>query len=170
MGGCDAFISHSWHDAPSARWQALQEWRASFIDEHGREPRVWFDKACINQLDIQSDLRVLPLFLAGSTDIVVLFGSTYLSRLWCVVELFTFIHMGGHPDHIKVLSLGSQLSFRRGLERFSASACDCFLQADKQRMLNIIEMSFGDLYRFDLSLRTLLLAQLEDSNSSASSE
>merc|ERR1712203_731209 len=46
---CDAFISHSWHDSPEAKWQALQQWRTSFVSAHGREPRVWFDKACINQ-------------------------------------------------------------------------------------------------------------------------
>jgi len=31
LGKCDAFISHSWHDDPDKKWQALQSWRVEFI-------------------------------------------------------------------------------------------------------------------------------------------
>jgi len=49
LGYCDAFISHSWSDDATLKWAALQTWRAKFLAEHGREPRVWIDKICINQ-------------------------------------------------------------------------------------------------------------------------
>merc|ERR1712224_527854 len=101
MGGeCDAFLSHSWHDDPEAKWAALQQWRGAFFERHGREPYVWFDKVCINQNDIEQDLRGLPIFLRGCREMVVFCGSTYLSRLWCVVELFAFVHMAGDASHI----------------------------------------------------------------------
>ena len=48
------------------------------------------DKACIDQNDIQQSLACLPVFLAGCQTLLVVAGPTYCSRLWCVMELFTF--------------------------------------------------------------------------------
>lgn len=48
------------------------------------------DKACIDQNNIQQSLACLPVFLAGCQTLLVVAGSTYCSRLWCVMELFTF--------------------------------------------------------------------------------
>lgn len=100
LGECDAFVSHSWHDDPRSRWLALQQWRESFVKRHGREPRIWFDKCCIDQTDVEQNLRGLPIFLSGCKEILVLCGPTYLSRLWCIVELFTFVHMGGSKSRM----------------------------------------------------------------------
>merc|ERR1712110_590300 len=94
LGDCDAFISQSWHDDLDAKWAALQQWSNAFFEEHGREPYVWLDKLCVNQTDITEDLRGLPIFLNGCRETVLCFGATYLTRLWCVVELFAFVHMG----------------------------------------------------------------------------
>merc|ERR1712039_474003 len=98
-------MGHSWHDPPIEKYDALQEWRRNFIAEHSREPCVWFDKACIDQNDIEADLRGLPLFLSGCKTLLVLCGPTYLTRLWCVMELFTFVHMGGDIDRVTVLRI-----------------------------------------------------------------
>jgi hypothetical protein len=91
----DAFLSHSWNDDASAKWAALGAWCAEFEIEHGREPLVWLDRCCIDQTDIESALPSLPVYLAGCQSLLVLFGPTFLTRLWCVVELFTFLSMGG---------------------------------------------------------------------------
>ena len=48
------------------------------------------DKACIDQNNIQQSLACLPVFLAGCQTLLVVAGATYCSRLWCVMELFTF--------------------------------------------------------------------------------
>ena len=48
------------------------------------------DKACIDQNNIQLSLACLPVFLAGCQTLLVVAGPTYCSRLWCVMELFTF--------------------------------------------------------------------------------
>merc|ERR1719401_3365853 len=56
-GSCDAFISHSWRDCPTAKWFALQTWRSEFVVKHGREPQVWLDRFCIDQTNIDVDLR-----------------------------------------------------------------------------------------------------------------
>ena len=48
------------------------------------------DKACIDQNNIEQSLACLPVFLAGCQTLLVVAGPTYCSRLWCVMELFTF--------------------------------------------------------------------------------
>ena len=53
-------------------------------------PLVPQDKACIDQDNIQQSLACLPVFLAGCQTLLVVAGPTYCSRLWCVMELFTF--------------------------------------------------------------------------------
>lgn len=45
-------------------------------------PEVWIDKCCIDQRNIEKDLRCLPVFLSGCRRLVVFCGPTYLSRLW----------------------------------------------------------------------------------------
>eukprot|EP00913_Durusdinium_trenchii_P002076 g1918.t1 len=68
-----------------------------------RAPHIWLDKCCIDQNDIEADLRCLPIFLSGCAELVVFCGPTYLSRLWCVMELFTFVHIGGNVSEINVI-------------------------------------------------------------------
>ena len=52
LGGCDIFMSHSWHDTPSVKWEALTKWAANFEATNGRELILWLDKACIDQQNI----------------------------------------------------------------------------------------------------------------------
>lgn len=162
-GVCDAFLSHSWHDSAEHKWSALQSWRDAFVQQHGREPRMWFDKACINQNDIEADLRGLPLFLSGCSELLVLCGPSYLSRLWCVMELFTFVHMGGDIDRIKVLRivrdehvLEDEKAIDACVKHFAAENCDCSQPDDKARMLSIILASYGDMASFNVAVRSLI--------------
>lgn len=71
FGDCDAFVSHSWHDDASTKWVALQRWREEFVASHHREPTIWLDKCCIDQQNIDADLRCLPFFLSGCQNMVV---------------------------------------------------------------------------------------------------
>ena len=57
---------------------------------HTRLIRYAQDKACIDQNSIQQSLACLPVFLAGCQTLLVVAGPTYCSRLWCVMEIFTF--------------------------------------------------------------------------------
>eukprot|EP00966_Prymnesium_polylepis_P290966 6719599-Prymnesium_polylepis.2 len=54
LGKVDAFLSHSWHDDPSLKWQALNLWASAFRHANARQPLLWLDKACVNQQDIAS--------------------------------------------------------------------------------------------------------------------
>eukprot|EP00931_Biecheleriopsis_adriatica_P105339 TRINITY_DN79896_c0_g1_i1.p1 TRINITY_DN79896_c0_g1~~TRINITY_DN79896_c0_g1_i1.p1 ORF type:complete len:520 (+),score=61.37 TRINITY_DN79896_c0_g1_i1:36-1562(+) len=171
---CDAFVSHSWHDDASAKWKCMQRWRNAFIAANGREPRVWFDKCCIDQNNIECDLRCLPVFLSACKTMVVFCGVTYLSRLWCIIELFTFVHMGRGFDKIYF-----QFVLREGLEAhdhaivenafrtFDAQRCDCSDPRDKERMLGIIHTAYGGMASFNQEVRDIL-GRVRDQDGEAS--
>lgn len=166
LGECDAFVSHSWHDDADAKWAALQAWRLNFVEREGREPRVWFDKCCIDQANIETDLSCLPLFLCGCSKLLVLCGKTYLSRLWCIVEVFSYVHMGGKLEDIDispVLNSAHEEEERRLIEdsfcSFDVHRCDCHNAEDKEMMLTAINAAFGSTSRFNSTVQ-LILQQL----------
>ena len=45
----DFFLSHSWHDNPDVKYDALEAVVAKFIQRYRREPTFWLDKVCIEQ-------------------------------------------------------------------------------------------------------------------------
>merc|ERR1719171_1553715 len=91
FGEVDAFLSHSWSDNSDQKWEAIQTWRNDFKRQFGREPRVWFDKCCIDQMNIDDSLMCLPVHLTACKKVLMLVGPTYLTRLWCVMEIFVLI-------------------------------------------------------------------------------
>jgi len=157
LGECDAFVSHSWHDDAQAKWTALQSWRRAHLARTGKEPWIWFDKCCIDQTNIQRDLRCLPIFLSGCRQMVVLCGPTYFSRLWCIIELFTYVHIGRHADSIEIRPVWRAGVFQdqdkraaeASLEHFDAAQCTCSRPEDKRKMLSVICAAFGDLNSFN---------------------
>lgn len=163
LGHCDAFLSHSWHDSSDVKWQALQRWRTNFVLQHGREPYVWFDKLCIDQTMIEDDLRALPIFLSGCKEFVILCGKTYLSRLWCVIELFAFLHMHGDAGKVTVLPLVHEdcedvdrEAIRETWREFDVRDCRCFVPSDKEKMQGMICASFGGMENFNVAIKNML--------------
>ena len=106
-GECDAFLSHSWRDDAPSKWKKMIEFKSDYEAKHGGdEPRCWLDKACIDQDgDINASLRALPIYLLGSRYFVVFVGESYFNRMWCVLELFTFVRSGGTVDQIMLKPL-----------------------------------------------------------------
>jgi len=153
LGEIDAFISHSWHDDVEAKWAALQTWRRNFRAQHGREPRVWIDKYCINQANVVEDLSCLPVFLAGSRQLVILYGHTYLQRLWCIMEVLIFLLMGGLPEEVCIQHLETKHecpdTLKAQLDGFSVKHAACSKPEDKEMLLAIVEAGFGGCKRFD---------------------
>ena len=173
MGQCDAFISHSWSDPPGPKWAALSAWAEAFEEEHGRLPTVWLDKLCIDQRNVQEALACLPIFLAGCDRLLVLAGPTYSSRLWCVMELFTFLKMGAPLDRIAVLPFAAAAprhsdspperartsstlaDVAASFASFDAARAQCAQAEDQQALLSVIEESFGSFAEFNLWARHL---------------
>eukprot|EP00927_Polykrikos_kofoidii_P030780 TRINITY_DN26497_c0_g2_i1.p1 TRINITY_DN26497_c0_g2~~TRINITY_DN26497_c0_g2_i1.p1 ORF type:complete len:628 (+),score=77.16 TRINITY_DN26497_c0_g2_i1:33-1886(+) len=153
IGNVDGFLSHSWSDAAEAKWDAIQNWRAQFKNSHnGREPTLWIDKFCIDQRNIDASLRCLPVFLSSCRQLVIAFGPTYLQRLWCVIEIFVFLEIGSSPRRVALL--GDPLFDR--IESFDAYKTQCYLESDKERLLSIIEFSFGTVDGFSDAVKKVL--------------
>ena len=88
-GEIDWFISHSWNDDPLEKWKVLQDEARNFKREKGRWPLVWLDKVCLSQENVGQSLKCLPIYLLACKGVLVLGGETYISRLWCIWELYT---------------------------------------------------------------------------------
>ena len=66
------------HDDPVGKWTVLEHEAELFRQNNGRWPRVWLDKVCIDQRNIQQSLRVLPVYLQSCKRTMVLCGDTYV--------------------------------------------------------------------------------------------
>ena len=205
LGACDAFVSHAWNEDAHAKYVALAGWAARFEADHGHEPLLWFDGACLCEEERQpapssggsfaisnagsgasrdasggsfkkmmrsmsftlhdrsaaSPMANLPVYLASCKELVVLSGSTYSSRLWCLIELYTWVSLGCSIDRISVLPLEDTLPTHASLglsnqavaigEAMSigeaaaapftieASAAKCSDEAERQRLLGVVE-------------------------------
>jgi hypothetical protein len=182
LGQVDAFLSHSWHDDPSSKWYTLSEWAASFEHDAGRPPTLWFDKACLNQDDIEAQLASLPIFLAGSRALLCLVGPTYTQRIWCVMEIFTFLRMGGTQEKLQVRpvhetrdgqgptgawgpSASDDELLSLALEHFRAfdvAECRCFDEGQLQHLLGVIELGFSSFDMFNSLVRNAFANKLEE--------
>ena len=166
FGECDAFVSHSWRDPNLPKWEALSEWSTQRqIDKGGKPALLWLDKACVDQTDIKRSLAGLPIFLAGCDNLLVLAGESYTTRLWCVLELFVFLHMGGTRDRLCVVPLASRVGVSKDeralqeamvmarLRRVDVAQAECYLPEDKERILSVIESSYGTCEAFNAELQ-----------------
>ena len=158
----DAFMSHSWSDDGVSKYAALCEWAAEFHAATSRQPQLWLDKACIPQTSIDASLAVLPIFLSGCVELLVIAGPSYPTRLWCIMELFTFLWMGGSLSRITVKPIGTGMHRSEGelrreqteltrslLHEFDVANATCFKQEERQRLLGVIEAAFGDFAAFN---------------------
>jgi hypothetical protein len=162
MGEVDAFVSHSWHDDVHAKWDTLKDWCERFQATHGRQAKLWLDFCCIDQDNIEANLRFLPLYLSGCRELLVIAGSTYVQRLWCLIELFVFVSIHGATagERLSVKHIQSSgqdpESVGEALLNFDATQCQCSDPRDKQRLLDVIESGSGTMDRFNMQVRRML--------------
>merc|ERR1719401_2166443 len=164
VGECDAFFSHSWHDNARLKWEALTGWCTEFENTQDRPPTLWLDKVCIDQKNINADLQCLPIFLAACDLLLVISGETYTERLWCCVELFVHVQMVEARDNAKdpiVLTIGADSAeharVKQSWIKFDATACKCFDQSDKTRMLAVVEQYPGGVTAFNQHIRDVAM-------------
>merc|ERR1719253_350626 len=156
LGEVDIFLSHSWHDDGAKKWKRLNECCTKFKAQNdGREPLIWLDKACIDQTNIENSLLCLPVYLSGCSELVIIVGETYTTRLWCVMEIYTFLKMGGSVDRINIFTLDGSVTLKGLFAGFDVRDADCFKAEDKDSMLAIIEAGFGDFDSFNKSVQTI---------------
>lgn len=150
----DAFVSHSWCDPPEMKWAALQRWRREFKAQNRREPKVWIDKYCLDQTDIRASLMCLPIFLAGCQQLLILAGPTYLSRLWCMEEVFIYLQMGRDVESMEVLATSAEVPDQ--ILKFDVADARCKLRADRDILLATIEAGCSSFEIFNSLVRTAL--------------
>ena len=68
------------------------------------------------------------------------------------MELFVFLKMGAAKERIRVMELGG-VDVRVALNRFDAARAKCFLAADQEKLLAVIESGFGSLAPFNSLIR-----------------
>ena len=138
----------------------MLEFKAEFEGHNdGKEPNCWLDKACIDQSgDINASLKALPIFLLASRYFAVFAGQSYTKRLWCAVEVFTFVRASGKLDSLILKPLHADDV--KAFARFDISRADCFLREDKQRLLAIVESSYSSIGQFNAACRKILMSKL----------
>jgi hypothetical protein len=171
FGEIDAFISHSWSDPSESKWEGLQSWRNSFKRQYGREPRVWFDKCCIDQLHIDDSLLCLPVHLAACQKVLMLVGPSYLTRLWCVMEIFVLIAAVNDVTRLECIALSesrekspsasqaqAEEDVLSSFRAFSVGTSTCYDSATRDKLLCIIEAGCGTLDAFNALVRNIQLS------------
>ena len=177
LGEVTCFLSHSWRDedaAPGEKYKAFARWAREQEEATGKEMTLWLDKACIDQTNIDQSLACLPIFLSGCQTLLIVAGPTYCSRLWCVMEIFTFLRMGRAKERIELRLISNpgqnQAAAKRELAAqlatFNAAKAECFKQEDRQKLLAVIEAGFGDFQDFNQDVRTVFLRGLHRLSSS----
>jgi hypothetical protein len=156
LGECEAFVSHAWIDeviSPGEKYRALESW----AEAQPKMPRLWIDRISLRISDTAQTLPLLPIFIVGSTNFLMLAGPAYNSRLWTILELFVFVQCNDHKvERAIVLPLGG-VEVARLLSTFDARQAQCTEPDDRHTLLGIIESSFGDLRAFNKVIRELKL-------------
>lgn len=139
LGGVDAFISHSWSDDPSCKYDKLQVWRGMFIDEHGREPRVWIDKVSFQMF--------IPLSCntVGCADVSVVSNRLCCveSRVPCVKLMYEYSVwvMSFNTTHLRPKSAAStRTTFKTTLSAspsFSLDVTACWYWRERRTMISL---------------------------------
>jgi hypothetical protein len=156
LGAVHVFASHSWSDDGKAKYQVLQRWCEKEKNATGEEVTVWLDKAYIDQTNITESLICLPVFLAGCQKLLIVAGRTHAERLWCIIEVFTFLTMGGDASRIEVVAIDMDKSDAKAqFESVDISQCECYDQRDKEKLLGLVEAAFGNYDKFNRVLRTV---------------
>jgi len=82
-------------------------------------------------------------------------GQTAAPR--CVMEIFTFIQMGAKPEDIELDAIGGDgttvESIIDNFKNFKGEEAQCFMPADRERLLAVIESAFGDFRFFNQIVR-----------------
>ena len=81
----------------------------------------------------------------------------------CPLQVFVFLQMGGTPRNITVVPIGTERASVEGVKEsfraFRGEEAECFLAADRHKLLAVIEASFGDFREFDRLVRNVFEAR-----------
>ena len=76
------------------------------------------------------------------------------------MELFVYMRMGGQRESIIIKLLDDGDDLPRKLARFDTGKAKCFLDNDRQKLLAVIEASFGTFHPFNSLVRGIFSQKL----------
>ena len=115
-------------------------------------------QGCIDQSNIAEALALLPIFLSGCQRLLVVAGRTYTERLWCIMEIFIFLEMGGKISNVDIKPIhGTAAELAQLFASFDVQEAKCFLLEDRSRLLAVIEAAYGSFDLFNEHVRSLML-------------
>jgi len=100
---------------------------------------------------------------------VVFVGESYFRRMWCMLELFTYVRSGGTVGRIKLKPLHAEKA-ESVIATLDIGKADCYLREDKQRILAIVESSYGSSSQFNAVCRRILKSVNDPSEGNAASD
>ena len=163
----DFFMSHSWYDSPEEKWKALSAVADEFHKKNKRYPTFWLDKCCIDQQNIGDSLKVLPVFVMASKKMLVLAGPSYMSRLWCVWELFTLFAFSMFEvamSRVHLVVLGGEDGTRKGeientMKGFNQQTACCYDPNEENKLKSVIATIGSN--KFDERIREMSMATIK---------
>eukprot|EP00439_Symbiodinium_sp_Y106_P042229 s149_g5.t1 len=129
-------------------------------------PSFWLDKLCIHQTKEElkaQQVAALPVFVARSSRMLVLWDDTYFERLWCNMEMATFAKYSESPEKMEFLPLwlapwllSSMLLDLLGVTLLRIT--ETFLQSEDnvKQIIKYAEMLFGETYEVNVFFHSFL--------------
>jgi len=79
----------------------------------------------------------------------------------CVMEIFVFLQMGGERERMVVSPLDfGDAHLHLSLAHFDAAQAQCFLAKDREKLLAVVEGSFGTFEPFNQKVRGFFVNEL----------
>lgn len=131
------FLSHSWDEGAEGRRAKVTALK-NFFGKSGGINSLWFDKVCMNKMDVNNRaITVLPITVGSCKKMLVLLSPSYLKRLWCVWELqavFAFCIKELAMDRIVVVDAGGGAALQRDALAWSLDDSHCFDPNEELRL------------------------------------
>ena len=105
-------------------------------------------QVCIDQENIADGLRLLPVNVMACRRMLVLFGPTYPSRLWCVWELFTlcsFLPATDASKHVQLHLFGEGSNYS-ALQSFDYMDAFCYDPNEQGKLRSIVGTVGGAVF------------------------
>ena len=142
----DYFISHAWADNAENKCYAMRYFIGSFSTV-SRKPSFWLDKVCIDQNDTTKGIECLPINIGACKKILILMGKEYMTRLWCIWELFmlfTFCNRELGLERLRIVCIDDDIDFAREVENFSIDKAHAFDPNEEYRLRYIMLKVVGE--------------------------
>jgi hypothetical protein len=153
----DRFVSHSWFDDAVKKCNTILNWAKDFQSQHGRPPRIWCDKFCLKQTSDELNMSIpcLPIYLLSCERMLLLKTKTFLTRLWCLTEVYTNFQMGLTSESDNMMDV-IHLEDEKTDVLVSVAAAKCSFQEDEDALRQNFDRAPGGTIQVENALNNAL--------------